>query len=249
MPEWHVLIPARYAATRFPGKLLAPLAGKPILQHVFERVQASSAASVAVITDDVRIQKVAQSFGATVFLSQEEHASGTSRISEVVRRCPEAFGGPNAWVVNVQGDEPFVSLHHLLALHALMAHSHADVLTLCCPETNAEQWKSPHTVKVVRNHQGQALYFSRAPLPYGSQQGLRHLGLYAYRPSFLASCPELPCSPLAQAENLEQLQWLEAGHTVHCEWVAEQGPKGIDTPEDLKAAEAFCGASTALSGF
>ena len=235
VPNILAVIPARYASTRFPGKPLVDIQGKPMLQHVWERVrQVKSIARVIVATDDARIEAAAHQFGAEVQLTSEEHPSGTDRIWEVTHSLPDYD-----WILNVQGDEPFINPEHLSqAIAAITTHPTADIITLVTPLTNAEDWQNPNIVKAVLTEQGRALYFSRAAIPYhrdepGHPQSVfRHLGLYLYRRAALSKFTQLPPSPLENLEKLEQLRALEAGMSIYAV-VVDKAPIGIDTPEDL----------------
>jgi len=242
---FYVIIPARYASTRLPGKPLLDIGGKPMLQHVFERAQESGAAQVMIATDDARIEHVAQAFGANVQMTDPQHPSGTDRIAEVVRACelPD-----DAIIVNVQGDEPHMppSLIQQVA-HALNAHPQAAVATLCEVISDSKTIFNPNVVKVVRDQAGFALYFSRAPIPWvrdnfqieskqganGQAKHFRHIGLYAYRAAFLQNLTQMPVSPLENDEALEQLRVLYQGHKIYVAEAQTPPGMGVDTAEDL----------------
>ncbi len=234
-PKVLAVIPARYASTRFPGKPLADLQGKPMIQHVWERVsQVTGIARVIVATDDRRIANAAETFGAEVWLTSPDHPSGTDRMWEVAQGLPEFD-----WVLNVQGDEPFINPQHLqLSLDAIKTHPQADIITLVTPLTDLEAWQDPNIVKAVLAEDGQALYFSRSPIPYHRDEpdapvhAYRHIGLYLYRRDALARFTQLPPSRLETIEKLEQLRALEAGMTIIAVTVSES-PIGVDTPADL----------------
>lgn len=228
------VIPARYASTRFPGKPLADIAGKSMIQHVWERVQEAQGIDCAIIaTDDERIQQAAQAFHASVCMTSPHHASGTDRLWEVAHTLPEFTR-----VLNVQGDEPFIQPSHLEAAIQAIPETKADIITLVTPLHDAEQWHDPNLVKAVLSQTGQALYFSRAAIPYHREKPdspkhvYRHLGLYLYRRNALERFTQLPVSPLESLEKLEQLRALEAGMTIHAV-VVDQAPIGVDTPDDL----------------
>jgi 3-deoxy-manno-octulosonate cytidylyltransferase (CMP-KDO synthetase) len=246
--QFKVVIPARYASTRLPGKPLRELLGKPMLQYVFEAAGACSAQEIVVATDDSRIESVAAGFGATVCMTSPEHASGTDRLAEVVDR----FGWPDeAIVVNVQGDEPLMppALIDQVA-HGLADHTGAAIATAATPLVAAGEFFDPNVVKVICDRDGFALYFSRAPIPWDRellQDGaralpigivpLRHVGIYAYRVGYLRRYAQMRPCPLEQAEQLEQLRALWYGERIHvAEAVQRPGP-GVDTEEDLKITE------------
>lgn len=243
MAEFRVVIPARYASSRFPGKPLARLAGRPMIEHVHRCAVASGAAEVIVATDDGRIADAVRGFGGTVALTRADHVSGTDRIAEVAA----ARGWPaDTIVVNVQGDAPLTPAASVLQVAALLAaHPRASMATLCVPVATPEDYASPHVVKVVMDQAGRALYFSRASIPsagHGST-GLpgawRHLGIYAYR------CGELqrlsagqPCY-LETVEKLEQLRALWMGMEIRIAPAQEGHGPDVDTLSDLAAVEAW----------
>jgi 3-deoxy-manno-octulosonate cytidylyltransferase (CMP-KDO synthetase) len=229
-----VVIPARYGSTRFPGKPLAELWGKPLVQHVYERArQAKRCQRTIIATDDERIAAAARGFGAEVEMTRADHPSGTDRVAEAVREMDVEL------VVNVQGDEPLVEPEAIDAAVAPLAEdSSIPMSTLCAPVTEVADLANPNLVKVVTDREGFALYFSRLPIPFVRDQQAdvsrcRHIGLYAYRREFLLMLAELPPSPLEQAEKLEQLRVLEHGHRVRVIPVASASP-GVDTPGDLE---------------
>jgi 3-deoxy-manno-octulosonate cytidylyltransferase (CMP-KDO synthetase) len=242
------VIPARYGSTRFPGKPLAAILGKPMIQHVWERVSQTSGIARAIIaTDDTRICDVAEQFGAEVCMTSPDHPSGTDRLWEVVQQFPEA---DFPWLLNVQGDEPFIEPAHLqAALAGRASHPKADILTLVTPLVDATSWHDPNLVKAVLSGRSQALYFSRAAVPYHRdcperpENAFRHLGLYLYRRSALETFVALPVSPLEALEKLEQLRALEAGLSIFAV-VVDKAPLGVDTPHDLLRLE-----ESARSGF
>lgn len=238
------VIPARYASTRFPGKPLVAIAGKPMLERVYERV-AAAGFEVAIATDDERIFRAAQAFGALVWMTSSDHPSGTDRLLEVASHMP----GYDAYL-NVQGDEPFVlgdTLHQLVStLQDASGASGARIGTLVRTVRDLKELQNPNAVKAVRAADGRAVYFSRQPVPYlrGAppeawllrQPYWKHLGLYAFTPSALKVIGGLQPSPLEQAEGLEQLRWLEAGLPIYTGVVEDESP-AIDTPEDLAYVE------------
>lgn len=238
----HVIIPARYLSTRLPGKPLLDIAGKTLLERVYARAQASGAARVTIATDDARIRETAESFGAEVCMTSPRHRSGTDRVGEVIAKLAIS---PDAIVVNLQGDEPLMpaSLVREVA-DTLAQHRDAAVATACHPFSDLETLHNPSAVKVVCDENGYALYFSRAPIPWPRDrlakvtndpvQGLRHIGLYAYRAGFVTRfCGWEPCA-IEEAEMLEQLRALWHGEriAVHVTHAAPGG--GVDTPEDLE---------------
>jgi 3-deoxy-manno-octulosonate cytidylyltransferase (CMP-KDO synthetase) len=233
------LIPARYGSTRFPGKPLALIAGKTLIQHVVERCQkAKSLDEVIVATDDTRIWEVAQDF-CRVEMTAPEHPSGTDRIAEVVANC--ACDG----VVNIQGDEPLLDPRVIDAVAGALAE--AEMSTAATPIKDVAEWENPNVVKIVVNAAGRALYFSRRTIPYvrdaatGAEQlaafpFLKHLGLYGYRRETLLRLVKYKVSPLEQAENLEQLRALENGIQIAVVKV-NYDSVGVDAPADLKRVE------------
>ncbi len=233
--RFHVVIPARYASTRFPGKPLADLGGKPMVVRVCERAAKSGAASVQVATDDERIAQAVRAHGHEAVMTRADHASGTDRIAEVARKSKLR---EREIVVNVQGDEPLVPPKLIAQVAALLAAKRdASVSTACHPIAQAEA-ASPNVVKVVLDAQGHALYFSRAPIPYPREAGgvcYRHAGIYGYRVSFLKTYSRLRAPALEKAEALEQLRVLWHGYRIAVAVSKAQVPPGVDTPEDLEA--------------
>lgn len=243
MRAFSVIIPARYASTRLPGKPLLEIAGKPMLQHVHERALASGAERVLIATDDARIAAAAEAFGASCCMTASTHQSGTDRLAEVVAR--EGFADDRI-VVNVQGDEPLIppSLIQQVA-QGLAQQPQAAMSTLCSP-LQAEDLTNPNVVKLVRDKQGFALYFSRAPIPFlrdadhARQTPLfRHIGLYAYRAAYLTHFAQLPVCDLEADEALEQLRVLHDGARIFVEPACELPPHGVDTAEDLQRVRAL----------
>ncbi len=233
-----IVIPARYASTRLPGKPLLRQTGKYLIQHVYEQALRARNASVVVATDDGRIAAAVAGFGGRAVLTRRDHPSGTDRVAEVARRLDADV------IVNLQGDEPLVDPAALDLLPKLLADDpDADLATLAVPIATAEQWRSPNCVKVVCDAAGRALYFSRSPIPFvrdgqadfGARppRFLQHLGLYAYRRGFLLRLAALPPAPLEELEKLEQLRVLALGHTIRVGVVAHAGV-GVDTYEDYE---------------
>ncbi len=240
-----VVIPARYASQRLPGKPLLEIAGKPMLQHVYERAQESGAARVVIATDDERIRDAGAAFGAESMMTRAEHRSGTERITEVIER---GGVGDGAVVVNLQGDEPLMPATLIAQVAAdLERQTSADVATLCTRIETAAELFDPNVVKVVRDRDGFALYFSRAVIPWDRDafsvtteelppQAVhhRHLGIYAYRAGFLRRYVALEACQLERMESLEQLRVLWHGGRIHvAEAETVPGP-GIDTERDLE---------------
>ena len=248
MTAFKVAIPARYASSRLPGKPLIDLGGKPMIQHVYERAVESGAEEIVIATDDQRIYDVAEGFGAEVCMTSTEHHSGSDRLAELV----DLYGwSDDTIVVNLQGDEPLTPSSILLqAARGLDEHPGAGISTLCAPINSASQLYDPHTVKVVRNQEGFALYFSRAPIPWERDaldveahpehnQAFRHIGLYAYRAGYLREYSRSEPCDLEQIESLEQLRALWQGVKIFVD-VAEQLPgHGVDTPEDVETVTAL----------
>lgn len=248
--EFKVVIPARYGSSRLPGKPLRLLAGRPMVEHVYRRACESGAEQVVIATDDVRIETAARAFGATVVMTSPDHPSGTDRLAEVVAH----MGWPDAAVVvNLQGDEPLMPPALLRQVAGnLAAHPDAAIATLCTPITDAQELFDPNVVKLVSDAAGYALYFSRAPIPWArdafavSRDRLpaqlpcrRHLGLYAYRASFLRAYHQMTPAPLEGIEMLEQLRALWHGYRIHvADAVAQPGP-GVDVEIDAQRVEAL----------
>ena len=226
------VIPARFGSTRFPGKALALLSSKTVLQHVYERAcQSRYLSSVIVATDDERVYAAARSFGAQVRMTRADHISGTDRVAEV------ASAEEAAVVVNIQGDEPLIDPAAIDAAILPVFHDTGVVMaTLKKKIEDPREIDDPNVVKVVTNHAGDAIYFSRCAIPYAREQGgawFKHIGLYVYGRDFLLSYSSLPVGPLERAERLEQLRALENGYPIR---VVETDYEslGVDTPEDLE---------------
>ncbi len=239
----YVIIPARYASTRLPGKPLIDIGGKPLLRHVYERALQSGAHKIIVATDDVRIYDAVKEFGGTVCMTSSQHQSGTDRIAEVV----EIFNlKPEEIVVNLQGDEPLMPPDLIKqTAEMLTAHPAAAMATACHPIDDDESLRNPNVTKVVCDRDSYALYFSRAPIPWPRDimgagnpanqpvRALRHIGLYAYRAGFISRFAKWPPCPLERTESLEQLRALWYGERIAvCEAQEMPGP-GVDTAADL----------------
>jgi 3-deoxy-manno-octulosonate cytidylyltransferase (CMP-KDO synthetase) len=250
-PAFHVVIPARFGASRLPGKPLADIAGRPLIQWVWERARASGAATVVIATDDERILSAAGAFGADCMMTAATHASGTDRVAEVVRS--RGWGAMDI-VVNLQGDEPLVEPDLVARLAAvLQQHPEADIATPVAPVQSLAEFLDPNCVKAVGRADGRALYFSRAPIPWprdaavGGQPSQhagawRHIGLYAYRVQSLLRFAAWPPAELEIVERLEQLRALERGMTIQLLELEQAPPIGVDTPEDLAKLRALLAA-------
>ena len=248
-PEFVVAIPARYGASRLPGKPLRLIGGEPMVVHVARRALDAGARKVVVATDDERIAEAVRGYPLTVCMTQREHPSGTDRLAECARKLGWA---DDRIVVNLQGDEPFAPVEGIRAVARAVSGSGADMATLAIAIEDAATLFDPNAVKVVRNARGHALYFSRAPMPWqrdrfardqvgALQPGafLRHIGIYAYRVEFLETFTQLPPGQLEQLEGLEQLRVLEAGHAIAVGISPVPFPPGVDTQADLERANAF----------
>jgi len=246
--QFRVAIPARYASTRLPGKPLRQIAGRSLIEHVYRRALASGALEVVIATDDSRIREVAESFGAMVRMTSPDHRSGTDRLAEVATQ----LGWPDeAIIVNAQGDEPQMPPTLIQQVAAgLEAHPDAGIATVCTRIDDPDELFDPNVVKVARDAQGYALYFSRAPIPwhrdgFGSSREqrlsalpadsawFRHIGLYAYRVAVLTRYPRLKPAMAEHAESLEQLRALWHGIRIHVAEAVEIPPTGVDTEADL----------------
>lgn len=237
------IIPARYASTRFPGKPLAMLGGKTVIQRVYEQVT-GVLGEAWVATDDERIRQAVEAFGGRAVMTRTDHKSGTDRIEEAAT----TIGTDADVIINVQGDEPFIQRSQLETVKALFDDPQVQIGTLGKPFESIEAVENPNSPKIVTDINGYALYFSRSTIPYirGKEHGewlkafpfLKHIGLYAYRREVLSEITQLPQSPLEIAESLEQLRWLQNGYRIKV-GITDVETVGIDTPEDLERAEAF----------
>lgn len=250
--SFTVVIPARYGSSRLPGKPLANIAGKPMIQHVVERAETSGAAEVIVATDDVRVKEGVEKFGGRVMMTSSEHTSGTERLAEVIEQLALA---ENEVVVNVQGDEPFIPPEIIRQVADNLANQRqAPMATLAVPIIDAEDIFNPNTVKVVTDVAGYALYFSRAAIPWDrehfsadratsvvTEHYYRHIGIYAYRAGFVRRYVEWQSSPVEQLESLEQLRVLWHGERIHVAEAILAPATGIDTEEDLQRARKQAG--------
>jgi 3-deoxy-manno-octulosonate cytidylyltransferase (CMP-KDO synthetase) len=233
---FHVIIPARYGSSRFPGKPLADLAGKPMVVHVCERAAKSGAAGVHVATDDARIAEAVRAHGHRAILTRADHPSGTDRLAEAARRLKL---GDREIVVNVQGDEPLIAPKLIRQVgNLLYKKPKASVSTACHAIHDEASLASPNVVKVVLDAEGYALYFSRSRIPYPREGGAdcyRHAGIYGYRVGFLKKYSRLKPAPLEKAEALEQLRVLWHGFRIAVAVSETEIPPGVDTPQDLEA--------------
>jgi 3-deoxy-manno-octulosonate cytidylyltransferase (CMP-KDO synthetase) len=244
---FHVVIPARFAAARLPGKPLVKIGEQPLIAWVWQRARESGAASVIVATDDERIRAAAEQFGAEALMTSAEHSSGTDRIAEVARLRQWAA---EDIVVNLQGDEPMMPAAIIARVAEALASSGADIATAAAPIASLEEYLDPNAVKVVLAQDAHALYFSRAPIPWPRDQSgagqpsryagaLRHIGIYAYRVRSLHKFAALAPTQLERTEKLEQLRALEHGMRIQVVTEREIPPAGIDTPQDLERVRAL----------
>lgn len=247
--DFVVAIPARHDATRLPGKPLRLLAGEPLVLHVTRRALAAGAREVWVAADDPRIAEALQGSGVQVAMTSPAHASGTDRLAECARIAGWDTGTA---VVNLQGDEPFAPAEGIRAVAALLRSSGAEMATLAAPVEDVDTLLDPNAVKLVRAASGDALYFSRAPVPWprdafaadrsrlpAGHAWLRHIGIYGYTAGFLQRFAAMPPGRLEQVESLEQLRALEAGYRIAVALTPAPFPPGVDTPDDLARAEAL----------
>ncbi len=239
---YTIVIPARYGSSRFPGKPLADIAGKPMIQHVYERCLQSGASRIVVATDDERIVACVEGFGGDTCLTSSKHESGTERISEVI----EILGlDEDEIIVNVQGDEPLIPPQVIdQVADNLFSRPAVNMATLAVEITQDEEKSNPNVVKVVLDKDGYALYFSRSLIPFQRELAvsfdhsyLRHIGLYSYRAKFVKQYLAWQASPLEHIECLEQLRVLWHGEKLHVDIASQQPPPGVDSPEDLKLVQ------------
>jgi 3-deoxy-manno-octulosonate cytidylyltransferase (CMP-KDO synthetase) len=240
--SFRIIIPARSQSKRLPGKLLCPIGDKPMIQHVYEQALKSGASSVVIATDNTQIAETAQEFGAQTCMTAPNHPNGTSRIAEAINSLGYE---EDEIIVNVQGDEPLIPPKIIQQLATTLSeHQSLGIATLCQPILNVQQLFDPNIVKVVLNHRGFALYFSRAPIPWERDNfnmtnkklehpHYRHIGMYAYRAKFLNEYLSWDQQTLASMEDLEQLNILWFGHKIHVSITEEAIPIGVDTQEDL----------------
>jgi len=241
---FKVVIPARYASSRLPGKPLLDIAGLPMIQHVYNKAILSGADEVVIATDDVRIEKACASFSASTCMTDLNHTSGTDRIAEVLKKMKWS---DETIIVNVQGDEPLIPPTLIKQVAEDLAnHSQASIATLCTPIHTSAELLDPHVVKVIADKKGNALYFSRAPIPWdrdafeistetlplGSEH-YRHIGLYAYRAAFIREYNNMQACYVEKTESLEQLRALWNGYSIHVSVTETPPGHGVDTQEDL----------------
>lgn len=249
--SFYVVIPARYASTRLPAKPLKEIAGKPMIQHVYERASQSGATQVIIATDDARIEAVAKSFGAQVCMTSAAHNSGTDRLQEVAAHLGLK---PDDIIVNVQGDEPLIPPEVINQVAKNLAtNTYASVATLSEPIHSLDDFRNPNIVKAVADQAGKALYFSRAPIPWPRDHfaqteantlpadfpAQRHIGIYAYRVALLNRFITWPQATLEKIESLEQLRVLANGEAIHIAEACAQVPGGVDTEADLLRVKAL----------
>lgn len=249
--SFYVVIPARYASTRLPAKPLKEIAGKPMIQHVYERASQSDAAQVIIATDDARIEAVAKDFGARVCMTSAAHNSGTDRLQEVAAQLGLK---PDDIIVNVQGDEPLIPPEVINQVAKNLAtNTYASVATLGEPIHSLDDFRNPNIVKTVADQTGKALYFSRAPIPWPRDHfaqadvnslpaefpAQRHIGIYAYRVALLNRFITWPQAALEKIESLEQLRVLANGEAIHIAEACAQVPGGVDTEADLLRVKAL----------
>ena len=242
MTEFVVVIPSRYASTRLPGKPLREINGKTLLQHVYERGCESTASEVVIATDDERIASVAESFGATACMTGDQHRSGSERIAEV---CDLLDWDDEKIVVNLQGDEPSMPAALINQCAALLEDAAVDIATLASPFLSQDDFDSPNCVKVIRDANDHAIYFSRATIPYARndehidlamESALHHHGIYAYRCGVLRRLVDATPSALEVSEQLEQLRALSLGMTIVVGIPPQRPGVGVDTEDDLRRA-------------
>ena len=247
--DFVVVIPARYASTRLPGKPLADIAGKPMVVRVAEQAVKSGAREVWIATDDEGVAEAAKAHGHDVLMTRADHPTGTDRIAEA---AAELGWSDDTIVVNVQGDEPRIAPELIRAVaHDLAVHAQAAIATACHPFDRDEDFFDPNVVKVVMDRDGYALYFSRAAIPFARDAfrdgrvlpfGLpayRHIGIYAYRGAFLAAYASLQPAPIERFEALEQLRALWHGYRIAVAITGHAPEAGVDTPEDLERVRAL----------
>jgi len=227
------IIPARYASSRFPGKPLADIGGKPMIQRVYEQALKADLDQVIVATDDERIKKTVETFNGNVAMTNPDISSGTDRCRAVLEKSRIEAD----WVINIQGDEPFIDPNHINALLKLLEKG-AQIATLVSRAHEMEEVNNPNRVKVVRSKTGEALYFSRSPIPYNRSGHAKvndyfiHLGIYGFQADTLIDLGKLNAGKLENYEALEQLRWLENGYKIYTDMV-DSRPDAVDTPEDL----------------
>jgi len=247
-PDFKIIIPARFASTRLPGKALKPLLGLPMIQHVYQRAMETSASEVIVATDHNDIVQAVEKFGGNVMMTKVDHPTGTDRISEVIQA---QSWSDDTIVVNLQGDEPHIPAQLIQATaEALADNSQCDIATLATKITSIDEVLNPNRVKIVLNNNHEALYFSRAAIPYNKKWNIEteskwqidypyyhHIGLYAYTVGFLKQFPSLTPCPIELAESLEQLRALCYGYRIFVSVIDSSPGHGVDTEADLQRVE------------
>lgn len=237
-PDFHVVIPARYASTRLPGKLMMSFGGSTIIERVYRQAELAGPKSICIATDSSVIAEHAQSFGAKVVMTAPTHQTGTDRIAEVITKLDFAA---DDIIVNVQGDEPLIAPALIRQVAQGLASSDTSMATLCWPIENLEQLHNPNIVKVVRDSNQNALYFSRAPIPFCRDNperfdnSYRHIGLYAYRAAFLLDFVARPVADIESYESLEQLRVLWSGDKIRVDTACVEPLQDVNTLEDLQA--------------
>jgi len=231
------ILPARYGSTRFPGKPLTPIAGRPMIQHVWERTRAAKRVdAVVVATDDDKIREACEAFGAEVEMTASDHPTGTDRLAEVAARRDDDV------IINVQGDEPLIEGFVIDATVEALLRDERAAMSTVVHRAEPEAFDDPNRVKVVVDSAGFALYFSRAPIPYRRKDTglvpLQHVGIYGYRRDFLLDFVQLPRSPAEMSEELEQLRALENGHAIRVAEITGWTSIPVDVPEDVAGVEA-----------
>lgn len=245
--DYKIVIPARFASSRLPGKPLLKIAGKPMVQHVYERAQETGVSDIVVATDDQRIFDAVKAFGGEVLLTRSDHETGTDRIAEVA--IGQGWADDDV-IVNLQGDEPLIPSDLIdLTAKGLIDHEEAGMSSLCTPIDSSDDLFDANIVKVVMDRVGYAMYFSRAPIPWDRDvfvkgQNLpqamsphRHIGMYGYRVSFLKAYAEMESCQVEKTESLEQLRALWYGHRIHMSVIETAPGHGVDTADDLKRVE------------
>lgn len=242
MASFSVVIPVRYAASRLPGKPLLEFNGKTIMQHVYNNACASDARSVLIATDDTRIAEVATGFGAQVCMTSDQHQSGTDRIAEAAQL--QGWSSDEI-IVNLQGDEPQMPAQNIAQVAKLLLDKpHCSIATLCTRITSEQEFRDPNAVKVVKNIQGEALYFSRSAIPHvgdvfsNEVHAYRHIGIYAYKVGYLQKFVQMKQSSLEKLERLEQLRALAAGDPIAIAECEQKPGIGVDTEEDYQKLKA-----------
>jgi 3-deoxy-manno-octulosonate cytidylyltransferase (CMP-KDO synthetase) len=227
-----IIIPARYGSTRFSGKPLAMIKGVSMIKRVYDRCLSSHADAVYVATDDVRIMRHIQEFKGNVIMTEATHLSGTDRCAEAIQKCPEPFD----FVVNVQGDEPYIDPEQINQVIGILDSKSAPIATLVVAITSDEELRDPNRVKVVMAGDSRCLYFSRSAIPYDREgtgvMAFRHLGIYGFQTEVLRGITQLSQGKLEKAESLEQLRWLEHGIEIYAE-ITKHAAISVDTPDDI----------------